>query len=62
MAKVKTKKCVLKSCRAEFVPNAYWQKYHTPKCAWTAHNNKTLALIRRGKKSLKEEEKKKGVA
>jgi hypothetical protein len=56
MAKVKTKKCALKSCRREFVPNPYWQKYHAPKCAWTAHNRKNMALMRRGKKSLKDEE------
>jgi hypothetical protein len=61
MQKVKRKKCALKGCGAEFTPNAYWQKYHTPKCAWTAHNKRTLALIRRGRKSIKEE-KKKGVA
>lgn len=56
MTKVKTKKCALKSCRVEFVPKPFWQKYHTPKCAWTANNQKNMALIRRAKKSIKEEE------
>ncbi len=62
MPKVKRKKCALKGCGVEFTPNAYWQKYHSPKCAWTAHNRKTLAFIRLGKKTMNEEEKKKGVA
>lgn len=56
MAKVKTKKCALKSCGVEFTPSTYWQRFHTPRCAWTAHNKKNMALIRRGKKSLKDEE------
>jgi hypothetical protein len=60
MPKVKTKKCALLSCRAEFTPNAFWQKYHTPKCAWTAANNKRSALIRRARKNIRDEEK--GVA
>jgi hypothetical protein len=62
MPKVKTKKCALSTCRREFQPNAYWQKYHTPRCAWTAHNKRNLALIRRGKKSLKEEQERGGMA
>jgi hypothetical protein len=62
MPKVKTKKCALSSCRVEFRPSPYWQKYHTPRCAWTAYNKRNLALIRRGKKSLKEEQERGGMA
>jgi len=58
MAKVKTKKCALRSCGKEFKPKLYWQKYHSPRCRLTAANKKMLALIRRGKKSLAAEEQK----
>ena len=56
MAKVKTKKCALRSCGKEFTPKPFWQKYHSPRCRWTVSNKKMLALIRRGKKSLAAQE------
>ena len=55
MPKLKTKKCALRSCGVEFSPKPYWQKYHSPRCAWTATNKKNAALIRRAKKHLEAE-------
>jgi len=60
MPKIKTKKCALKSCRKEFSPKPYWQKYHSKRCAWTAVNQKNMALLRLAKKIRKAEER--GVA
>jgi len=56
MTKLKTRKCALRSCRVEFTPKRYWQKFHTNKCAWTAKNKLNTALIRRAKKSIEAEE------
>ena len=57
MPRVKTKKCALRSCGKEFKPSPFWQKYHAPKCRWTASNRKMLALVRQAKKRIATEEK-----